>query len=52
MNTAQLAPSSPSSGYLAQRGLKPAAELAANRPHGDQMLRRRRSAVSARLEDA
>lgn len=37
MNTAQLTPSSPSPGFLAQRGLKPAAELAANRPHGDRL---------------
>ncbi len=37
MNSAQPAPSSTGSSFLAQRGLKPASELAANRPHGDRL---------------
>ena len=36
MNSANLASSS-SSSFLAQRGLKPASELAAKRPHGDRL---------------
>lgn len=37
MNPSQTAPSSPAPSFLAQRGLKPAAELAANRPHGERL---------------